>query len=207
MPAEDDPQYELLADAAEGDLILSRWVLGEAEERGIEVTDREIDDELEAVKEEQFGSEKAFEKFLEQSGFTLEEAQRADQAAAGLRRDPAAVLPPDEPPEVTDAEVEAYYEENLAQFEQPETRDVRVILTETRPTPTRRSPQLGTRPDEKTWEKVAKKYSIDEATEVHRRPARGGRRRASPSRRSTRRSSPPPRASWSARSRATRAST
>ena len=76
VPAEDDPQYELLAEAAQGDLILSRWVLGEAEERGIEVTDREIDDELETVKEEQFGSEKEFEKFLEQSGFTLEEAKQ-----------------------------------------------------------------------------------------------------------------------------------
>ena len=51
VPPPDDPQYELLVDAAVSDLILSRWVLGEAEERGIEVTDREIDEELETVIE------------------------------------------------------------------------------------------------------------------------------------------------------------
>ena len=77
VPATDDPQYQLLADSAEGDLILSRWVLGEAEERGIEVTDREVEDELDTIKEQQFGSEKKFQQFLDQSGFTLDEARRA----------------------------------------------------------------------------------------------------------------------------------
>ena len=70
MPPPDDQQYDLLVDAAVSDLILSRWVLGEAEERGIEVTDREIDEELETVINQQFGSQKAFEDFLDQSGFT-----------------------------------------------------------------------------------------------------------------------------------------
>ena len=61
VPATDDPQYDLLADAAEGDLILSRWVLGEASDRGIEVTESEVDDELAAVKEQQFEDEEAFD--------------------------------------------------------------------------------------------------------------------------------------------------
>ena len=82
VPPTDDPQYELLADAALADLILSRWVLGEAEERGIEVSDREIDEELETVKTEQFGSEEEFDKFLEQSGFTLEEAQASGSSCS-----------------------------------------------------------------------------------------------------------------------------
>ena len=75
VPPTDDPQYQQLRDAAISDLILSRWVLGEAEERGIEVSEREIDTELDTVIKEQFGSEKAFEKFLEDSGFTEDEAR------------------------------------------------------------------------------------------------------------------------------------
>ncbi len=127
VPPEDDPQFELLSQSAQGDLILSRWVLGEAAERGIEVTEREVDDELETVKEEQFGSEEEFEKFLEQSGFTLDEAK--DRIRLQLLSDAIqqSVLPQDDPPEVTDDEVESYYEENIAQFEQPESRDVRVV--------------------------------------------------------------------------------
>ena len=88
VPETTDPQYQTLADAAQSDLLLARWVAGEAQERGIETTDREIDDELEKVKQQQFGSEQAFEKFLDQSGFTHEEARAAGRAAAALRPDP-----------------------------------------------------------------------------------------------------------------------
>jgi foldase protein PrsA len=164
VPAEDDPQYELLSQSAEGDLILSRWVLGEAAERGIEVTESEVDDELETVKEEQFGSEKAFEKFLEQSGFTLEEARERIRLQLLSDAIQQSVLPQDDPPEVTDAEVEAYYEENIAQFEQPESRDVRVVLTKTEGEAEDALAELGDDPDSKTWEDVAKEFSIDEAT-------------------------------------------
>ncbi len=162
VPATDDPQYKLLADAAQADLILSRWVLGEAEERGIEITDREIDDELEAVKTEQFGSEEEFDKFLEQSGFTLEEARqriRLQLISDGIQQ---AVLP--EEPEITDSEVETYYDANVAQFEQPESRDVRVVLTKTEADADKALSELGSEPTPATWKKVAKKYSIDEAT-------------------------------------------
>ena len=162
VPSTDDPQYKLLADAAESDLILSRWVLGEADERGIEISDREIDDELEKIKEQQFGSDKAFEKFLEDSGFTLDEAKDRIKLQLVSDRIQKAVLP--EEPEVTDDEIEAYYNENIAQFEQPETRDVRVILTKTEDEANQALDALGTDPDSKAWEDVAKKFSIDEAT-------------------------------------------
>jgi SurA N-terminal domain len=75
-PASDDPRYEPLRDAAVDDLLLAAWVRGEAAERGLEISDREIDEELRAVIESpDFGSQKAFDRFLEQSGFTEEEAR------------------------------------------------------------------------------------------------------------------------------------
>ncbi len=162
VPPADDPQYELLAEAAESDLILARWVNGEAEERGIEVTDREIDAELETIKEEQFGSEQEFERFLEQSGFTLDEAK--DRIRLQLISDAIqqAVLPAE--PDVSDDEVETFYDANVQQFEQPETRNVRVILTRTEPEADEALAELGTDPSAEDWERVAKQYSIDEAT-------------------------------------------
>lgn len=164
VPAEDDPQFELLRSSAISDLILSRWVAGEAEERGIEITDREIDDELAKVKEEQFGSDKAFEKFLEDSGFTLDEARDRIRLQLISDRIQTAVLP--EEPEVTDAEIETFYDENIDQFEQPETRDVRVILTETQADADKAKAALEKDATPKGFEEVARKYSIDEATKT-----------------------------------------
>ncbi len=162
VPAEDDPQFELLSEAAISDLVLSRWVRGEAEDRGIEVTETEIDDELETVKEQQFGSEEEFQKFLDDSGFTLEEAR--ERIALQLVSDQIqqAVLPK-EPP-VSEDEIKAYYEENPQQFEQPETRDVRVVLTETESDAEEALGQLQQDDSAKGFTAVAKEFSIDEAT-------------------------------------------
>jgi foldase protein PrsA len=163
VPPTDDPQYELLADAAVSDLILSRWVLGEAEERGIEVTDREIDEELETVKNQQFGSEKAFQDFLDQSGFTLEEARERIALQLVSDRIQSAVLP-QEPP-INEDEIKAYYDANQVQFEQPETRDVRVILTKTEGEAQEAAAELQEDSSPQSFERVAKEFSIDEATQ------------------------------------------
>ena len=162
VPATDDPQYEQFKDSAMSDLLLARWVLGEGEERGIEVSDREIDDELEKVKQQQFGSEEEFQKFLEDSGFTEDEARQRIELQLISQRIQDDVLPTD--PAVSDDEIQTYYDENISQFEQPETRDVRVILTKKEEDANAALQALGTDPDPKTWQTVAKKYSVDEAT-------------------------------------------
>ena len=66
--------------------------------------------------------------------------------------------------EITDDEVEAFYDANIAQFEQPETRDVRVILTKTEADADEALSDARQEPTPESWKKVAKKYSIDEAT-------------------------------------------
>jgi parvulin-like peptidyl-prolyl isomerase len=163
VPAADDPQYQSLADAAESDLLLQRWVRGEAEDMGIEVTETQIDDELAQIKQQQFnGSEEQFQKFLDQSGFSEEEARDRIELQVISDEIQKQVLP--DQPGVTEAEINAYYEDNAAQFEQPETRDVRVVLTKTEQEANQAKAELGTDPQPKDWEAVAKKYSIDEAT-------------------------------------------
>ena len=162
LPEPSDPQYEVLADGAVSDLILGRWVLGEAEERGIEDTEREIDEELESVKQEQFGSEEEFQRFLEQSGFTLEGARERIQLQLISDRIQQAVLP--EEPEVDDEQVEDFYAANIEQFEVPETRDVRVITTTSEADAAEALSRLQEDDSPKSFEEVARELSTDEAT-------------------------------------------
>jgi foldase protein PrsA len=162
VPATDDPQYQLLSDAAVSDLILTRWVLGEAEERGIEVSEREIDEELQSVIKQQFGSQKAFDKFLDQSGFTLDEARQRIKLQLVSQRIQSDVLPKE--PEITSDEIKTYYDANKSQFETPETRDVRVVLTKTEADADKALAELQQDDSPKSWAAVTKKYSIDEAT-------------------------------------------
>ncbi|MGH2951302.1 MAG: peptidyl-prolyl cis-trans isomerase, partial [Solirubrobacterales bacterium] len=162
VPAEDDPQYELLRDAAISDLILAAWVLGEAEERGVELSDREIDDELERTKDQQFGSEKAFRRFLDQAGYTADEARERIALQLISDRLEMSVIPRE--PAVAEEEIEAFYEENQAQFGQPETRDVRVILTEQESEADEALATLERDDSAGSFKKVAQDVSIDEAT-------------------------------------------
>jgi parvulin-like peptidyl-prolyl isomerase len=164
VPAPSDPQYQLLADGATSDLILTRWVLGEAEERGIEVSDREIDQELQNVIKQQFGSQKAFDKFLDQSGFTLDEARQRIKLQLISQRIQSDVLPQE--PEITSDEIQTYYDANKSQFETPETRDVRVVLTKTEAEAAKARAELEQDSSPKGWQAVTKKYSIDEATKT-----------------------------------------
>jgi len=164
VPATDDPQYELLADAAVSDLILSRWVLGEADQRGLEVSDEDIDQELETVKQQQFGSEKEFQQFLDDSGFTLEEARERIALQLISNRIQEEILPPDSEPSVDEDEIQTYYDENIQQFEQPEARDVRVVLTKAEAEANEALAALEQDSSPGSFEEVAKEFSIDEAT-------------------------------------------
>lgn len=173
VPAEDDPQFQALQSAALSDVTLARWVLGEAEERGIEVTESEIDDELESVKNQQFDSEKAFNQFLEDSGFTLEEARERIELQLVSDLIQQAVLPQDGEPTIPEDQIEAFYEENIAQFEQPESRDVRVILTRDDADAEQALSDLERDSSPEGFRAVARELSIDEATQ-----ASGGLREA-----------------------------
>jgi parvulin-like peptidyl-prolyl isomerase len=194
VPPEDDPQYELVKEQALSDLLLARWVQGEAEEDGITVTDTEIEQRLDQIKQQNFKDEQEFQRFLEQSKFTEEDAlERVRLTLLSQRIQEDALTGQDELPE---GAVEAFYEENASQFEQPETRDVRVILNKDEAQVEEASAALEKDDSAKSWEQAAKEFSTDAASKTDRA-----------TRHSTKRSSRPPRASWWGRSRPRRAST
>ena len=72
-PSPDDPQYATLRDEALNDILDQAWILGEAEEQGVEASDREVDEEFNATKEQNFKTEKEYQDFLKQSCFTQED--------------------------------------------------------------------------------------------------------------------------------------
>ncbi len=99
-----------------------------AEELGIEVTDKQIDQRLEEIKKQYFeGSDEKLQEQLEKQNITME----------GVRRDIRAQIIQEElhkkvtgDVKVTDKEVRAYYDENQEQYGTPESRDVRHILVD-----------------------------------------------------------------------------
>jgi parvulin-like peptidyl-prolyl isomerase len=162
VPATDDPQYTTLRDSAISDLLLSRWISGEAEERGLTVSDTEVADQLAQIKKQQFGGEKQFQKFLESQGFSQQDA--VDRVRLQLLSDQIQkeVLPAN--PTASTDEIQNYYDANVAQFQQPETRDVRLILNKDQAQVEKAKAALGTDPTADDWKKVAAKYSTDQAT-------------------------------------------
>lgn len=163
IPPPEDPQFEQVQQAAISNAIQGRWVRGEAAERGITVTDRDVDQALDSIINDQLGGQAGYKKFLDQSPFD-EEAVRAvaDLTAISDRLQADAI--PQEPPTVSDAEVQEFYDANLDQFEAPETRDVRVILNPDEAKIEQARALLEEDDSPSSWEKVAKKYSTDEAT-------------------------------------------
>ena len=128
VPPPGTPQYDALKETAMADLLLSRWVAGEAADQGIEVSDREIDQELETIIQDQFGGQKEFDRFLEQSAFSEEDARERVRLQLLSQRIQQEIIGT-EPPDIPEEEVQNYYDENIEQFQTPETRDARTVLT------------------------------------------------------------------------------
>jgi len=96
------------------DELINRELLTQkAKELGIEVSDEEIDGEMETIKGN-YGSEEEFIAALEGAGFTLDTAR--EQVRWQLVNE-FILLTLDEETAVTDAEVRAYYDDNQEEFQ------------------------------------------------------------------------------------------
>jgi foldase protein PrsA len=162
VPEPDDPQYAALRDAAMSDLLLGRWLRGETSERGITASDSEVTNRLEQFIEQDFGGQKGFERYLKQAAFTAEEARsRVELVLLGDQLQ-TAVIP--EGGSVSDSEIEDFYKANAAQFEQPETLDVRRIVNKDEAQVEEAKAQLEQDDSPANWKKVAARFSTEDAT-------------------------------------------
>lgn len=159
-PKPGSKKYEEIQKKAMTELIEGVWIRGEAEELGISVTEKQVEDELAAIKKSNFPGKGAYEKFLKESHFTPEEVNQLVELQIFTKEIQAQVSA--EAPKPSSSEVEAYYEaEKEAQFTTKESRDVRLILNEDKGEVEAAKAALEKDSSPASWKKVAKKYSSD----------------------------------------------
>ena len=159
-PKPGSDKYEEIQEKALTELIEGVWIRGEGEELGVEVTEKQVDDELETIKKQNFPTPAAYKKFLTESDFTQEEVNELVELQIVTKEIQAEIN--QQAPKPSSAEIEAYYEaEKEAQFTTKESRDVRLILNEDKAEVEAAKKALEKDSSPAGWKKAAKKYSSD----------------------------------------------
>lgn len=140
-------------------LLTQKVVAGEAKQSKLTATDAEVNKQLDTVYTQLIGGKKNLAKFTKlipggdtalqaeaKNAVLLEKLQKKIQKDAGT---------------VTDADVLAYYNKNKAQYAQPESRNLHVVLTKTEADANKAKKALE---GGDSFAAVAKKYSIDQVT-------------------------------------------
>lgn len=159
-PERGSSKYEELTEAALGELLDQIWIQGEAEELGVKVTDKEVQDELANIKRQSFSAPGSFEKFLKESHFTQDDvdAKVRLQVLSGKIQETINK----QAPAPSESEIESYYDaEKATQFTDKESRDVRIVINEDKGEVEAAKKALEKDNSPASWKKVAAKYSTD----------------------------------------------
>jgi foldase protein PrsA len=126
FPRVGTPEYQNVQKQYVAYLVQQAQFEHEAEELGVEVTEKDVDAEVEKFVDTNFkGKQEDFEKALKAQGFTIEtfrETLRNSVLAQKLYDEVTKDV------KVPPSELLAYYQQNSAQYQVPESRDVRHIL-------------------------------------------------------------------------------
>jgi parvulin-like peptidyl-prolyl isomerase len=159
-PAKDSKKYEEVKEATLTEMIEGIWIRGQAEEMGITVTDKQVEEELAQIKKSSFPTPSAYKKFLAESGFTQEDVNDRVELQTLVTAIQEKVN--SEAPAPSEAEISAYYEEEkAAQFTEKESRDVRLIINKDKSKVEAAKKALEKDNSPASWKKVAPKYSSD----------------------------------------------
>lgn len=159
-PKPGSKKYEEAKEAAMTELIEGTWIRGQAEEMDISATEKQVEDELAAIKKQNFPTESAYKKFLKESNFTQDEVDDLIELQIFTKKIQEKINA--EAPKPSSDAVEAYYEaEKETQFTTKESRDVRLILNEDKDEVEAAKAALEKDSSPASWKKVAKKYSSD----------------------------------------------
>src|SRR3954451_9966379 len=154
-------EYEALRDQVLQLLISFQWIQGEADDLGVKVSDAEVKKQFETQKKASFPKQADFDKFLKDSGQSLQDIMlrvRLDVLSNKIREKVTKGKDT-----VTDAAITKYYNANKQRFAQPERRDLEVVLTKTEAQAKEAEKAIE---DGTAWKKVAKKYSLDQASKA-----------------------------------------
>jgi foldase protein PrsA len=152
-------EYNGLRDQVLQFLISAQWIVGEADDQGVKVTDAEVEKQFETTKKQSFPKDADFQKFLKSSGMGLEDLKFRVKVQALSDKLRTKVTKGKDT--VTDAQVKQYYDKNKSRFSQPERRDLLIVLTKTK---AKADTALSALKGGQGFKSVAKKYSIDQAS-------------------------------------------
>ncbi len=152
-----EQEYTSLKQTTLAFLISGNWVLGEAGEQGVKVTDSEVKKQFNQIKNQQFPKEADFQKFLASTGYTVSDLLlRVKLNLLGSKIQKKVSKDAGKKP--TQKEISAYYEQHKSQYGQPERRNILIILTKTQAQAEAAKKEIESG---KSFAGVAKKSSID----------------------------------------------
>src|SRR5829696_4515485 len=154
-------QYEQLRDQVLGLLISFEWIEREAADKGVKVTDAEVNKSFEDQKKQTFPKDADYQKFLKDSGQTEEDVRmrvRLDLLSNKIRD--KVIKGKDQ---VSEQQITDYYNKNKERFAQPERRDLSIVLTKTEAKADEAKQALE---GGESFKSVAKEYSIDDASKA-----------------------------------------
>jgi parvulin-like peptidyl-prolyl isomerase len=158
FPSPGTPAYNQYAAQLIDYLVQQELIRQEADKRDISVSDDEVEKALQDLYSA-YGGKKKVDKLLEQQNMTEEQLRDLLRDQELGKKVYAAVTEDAKP---SDEEIEKYYNENKAQFQQPEQRAMRHILVKDKATAEKIAGQLQADPSDANWKKLAKQYSIDD---------------------------------------------
>lgn len=159
-PAPGSKKYEEMKESVMRELLEGAWIRGEAEEMGIKVTDKQVEDKLAQIKKQSFPTKGAYQKFLKESHFTEEDVNNVVEVQVLSEAIQEKVNA--ESPAPSSSEVQDYYEaEQATQFTEKESRDVRLILNKDKSKVEAAKKELEGDHSPAGWKKAAQKYSSD----------------------------------------------
>jgi foldase protein PrsA len=161
FPEPGTAEYEALkATVVKGLVEQKEWEL-EGEAMGVEVTDQEIETELDKLKQQYFqGDEQKYSAELAKQGLTDEDVRNELRTRILTNKIFEAVT---KKVTVTDADIQAYYDKNPTQYQQPASREVRHILVKTEALAQKLHDQIQGGAD---FAKLAQKYTQDQASKA-----------------------------------------
>ena len=137
-------------------LIRGYWYQADASKLGIHISDAKVQKEFNTEKSQQYPSASAFQTFLKQSGYTLQDLLFRVRLNLIYR-----ALVAKHHQTITDQDITNYYNKHSSQFGTPETRNLRIVLTKSQSQANAAKSALQSG---QSWNAVAKKYSTDPAT-------------------------------------------
>jgi foldase protein PrsA len=159
FPEAGTPEFAQLRNALVRSLVEQAQFEIAAEELGVTVTDEELEKRLDELKEQFFGGEQqAYEEELEKQGLSEEQVLkdlRARMISEKVFEEVTSEV------EVADEDIQAYFEQNKEQFQQPASREVRHILVKSKAKADQIHRQLE---NGGNFAKLAKQFSEDPAS-------------------------------------------